>query len=109
MSSGWTPATFRCPSAPCCLSAQKKPTLHLREHHLSEYLVTHLQSCEVACGMQVIEGITRALGENIWDNTFVGLTHGRLSSLPDDLTYGETDNTILLDNAYLLHTCCLLL
>ncbi|KAK9917929.1 hypothetical protein WJX75_009711 [Coccomyxa subellipsoidea] len=42
-----------------------------------------------ASDIQVIEGITRSLGENIWDNTFVGLTHGRLSSLPDDLTYDE--------------------
>lgn len=41
------------------------------------------------CGLQVIEGVTRALGETVWNNTFIGLTHGRLTSLPDDLTYGK--------------------
>ena len=39
-------------------------------------------------GRQVIEGITRLLGDNIWASTFIGLTHGRLTSLPDNLTYG---------------------
>jgi hypothetical protein len=36
----------------------------------------------------VIEGITRALGDTLWANTFVGLTHGRLTSLPDGLAFG---------------------
>ncbi|CAL8463424.1 g2958 [Coccomyxa elongata] len=42
-----------------------------------------------ASDIQVIEGVTRALGETVWNNTFIGLTHGRLTSLPDDLTYDE--------------------
>jgi hypothetical protein len=49
---------------------------------------------------QVIEGITRLLGDNIWASTFVGLTHGRLTSLPDNLTYGlhpvVTSNTLVV-------------
>jgi hypothetical protein len=40
------------------------------------------------CALQVIEGVTRVLGENIWDNTFIALTHGRLTSLPGNLSYG---------------------
>ena len=39
--------------------------------------------------LQVIEGITEKLGSNIWNNAFIGFTHGKLSSLPDGLTYGE--------------------
>lgn len=37
----------------------------------------------------MIEGVTRVLGENIWSNTFIALTHGRLTSLPGNLSYGE--------------------
>ena len=39
--------------------------------------------------LQVIEGITNKLGSTIWNNTFIAFTRGKLSSLPDSLTYGE--------------------
>ncbi|CAL5223679.1 g6230 [Coccomyxa viridis] len=42
-----------------------------------------------ASDVQVIEGITNRLGSTIWNNTFIGFTHGKLSSLPDGLTYDE--------------------
>lgn len=38
---------------------------------------------------QVIEGMTRVLGRAIWNSTVIGLTHGRLTSLPGNMPYGE--------------------
>ncbi len=38
--------------------------------------------------MQVIEGVTRMLGRDIWNSTIIGLTHGRLTSLPESMAYG---------------------
>ena len=37
----------------------------------------------------MIEGVTRALGRAIWHSTVIGLTHGRLTSLPGNMPYGE--------------------
>ena len=48
-------------------------------------------------GLQVIEGITNRLGSAIWSNTFIGFTHGKLRSLPDGLSYGESRPLMLLD------------
>ena len=45
---------------------------------------------------QVIEGISRMLGDNIWANAFVGLTHGRLTSLPDNMAFGAHDFRVSL-------------
>ena len=44
--------------------------------------------------MQVIEGVTRVLGRAIWNSTVIGLTHGRLTSLPGNMPYGETTPTV---------------
>jgi hypothetical protein len=41
--------------------------------------------------MQVIEGVTRMLGRDIWNSTIIGLTHGRLTSLPESMAYGARD------------------
>ncbi|KAK9815698.1 hypothetical protein WJX72_008234 [[Myrmecia] bisecta] len=40
-----------------------------------------------AADRQVMAGITRALGKEIWNNTIIGLTHGKMS--PINMEYGE--------------------
>ncbi len=37
--------------------------------------------------LQVIEGVTRVLGRAIWNGAAIGLTHGRLTSLPGGMAY----------------------
>lgn len=37
--------------------------------------------------LQVIEGVTRVLGRSIWNGAAIGLTHGRLTSLPGGMAY----------------------
>ena len=37
--------------------------------------------------LQVIEGVTRVLGRAIWTGAAIGLTHGRLTSLPGGMAY----------------------
>ena len=38
--------------------------------------------------LQVVEGITRALGPWIWEHAVLGLTHGRMTALPPGYTFG---------------------
>ena len=66
-----------------------------RQTHASHTDIAQLSLVQLATDsiisvlLQVIEGITNRLGSTIWNNTFIGFTHGKLSSLPDGLSYGE--------------------